>query len=345
MSRKSRSRRNKLGPNNQGLRSNKKIEPHSGYSQKKNILVLLAVAGVIIGLIGVIYLGQTMLIGQQELQLKKTIDNYLLSKSQNVNWWFESEEEDFIPLAGKITLAERNIKKIIAQYKDDSPLVKRIADNFDIDMVSIYYHGVSKSVMIGQAGSFEPSSRSLEVCFIPRNQYLSATFPSGLYYWQDWQAIMIAGIDWSPGIFEAVFLHEMGHAIRHRVDHDPSATAAPGTDLYISEEVAMYELEQQILDVYSSGAFTAAIDQLLADGKTKDYKKFIRQLSPQDLFLLDKALGFENISRFEASYIAPEYLFAIGFRLIDQTTSDSKLAHQQKVQYYRWLTSALSAER
>jgi len=333
----------KVGRNDHCPQCGQKMKKCRGHGVARKVMMVIALAVALVIVIGAVSYQRSQTIAKRNEQLHQLFERYLVGKSvANQRWWFTSTDGSAVDLADKCASAQKLVRSAIDEFQTTSPLAQRIAESFSIDLVSFFNGGMSQALLLGGTESFQPSPKSLEVCFIPQSQFDRYAFPSGLYYRQDWGTVMILGINWSPGLFEAVLFHELGHALYDRVDNASSASASPGTDLYLSEEVIMSVLEQEVLNAYSKGAFYRAIDQILVKHQSRNYQELAYSLSGDDLRLLDQALGFQNISQFEANYLAPEYLFAVCFRLVDKTVLDPNDAHSEKVRCYLWATSALS---
>ena len=267
--------------------------------------------------------------------------NYFQNKRPELSWWFDGNF-----LSQKITREfserEANLREVLNQYQDVSALTHRIRTAFSDVHITVYHNGVSVRMFKGSPSESlsEQLPVGIEVCVIPRNEIVRRNkFPSALYYRQEWGSVMMYGCDWSDKVLPALLYHELGHALYHQVDKAASATAPPGSDLYIKEEVEMHEMESEILNATTKGQYFALIDEILSRERAKNFRDAIIGISLNDIKRHDVILEIQNANFQITSLTMAEFLIAVGLRWINQNREGSE---KLKAELYRWVTTELS---
>lgn len=303
--------------------------------KKQRLVIALAVALVAVFVIAWgAYYPAYQAKKQEEVRMEQ-IANYLDGKADD-SWWLVNEPIPPVKFE-TIDLLEKHMKvysDILKKYRSTTPLSEKICDAFSSRLMATVYS--SNGSLLPGRGEIDPKyfEGKQEVCSIPKN--LMHRHPSSLYYDSDWQALMIAALEYPEVILAGVLFHEMGHAYYHQILKAPSALAPADSDLHIGEEVIMHELETKIFDVASGGKFLKAVDSVLKRHNTyKTYQKIIQALDEDDFRSLDQSLGVEKAGIQVGGTLVAHYIISTGFRFIDQRSPEK--GEKQKIECYRWI--------
>jgi hypothetical protein len=241
---------------------------------------------------------------------------------------------------------------LLDRYKDVSPLSRRIHGEFRQFRVSKFTNGVSYDPMPPPPdGNIEAMMLShmmmLEVCILPpaqRNHPM--LLPNSMYYYQQWQAVMVDSLEWTDEFLAAIAYHEFGHALRHRIDRAPSSTAAGNSDLWISEEVEMHELEMHVLDASVQGRFNPLLDNIIArvgdrGASPETYQELADAITIEDWQAFDALFGIQPAGPRTNSLHAAQFVISLGFRFIERTGSPADRRALQ-TGYYRFVMGHLA---
>jgi hypothetical protein len=249
------------------------------------------------------------------------------------------------------------LRGLLDRYKDVSPLSRRIHGQYRNFLPSKFVNGISQSLMNQprQAdGSeltaeqlvalFHAQSNQLEVCLMtPAQRNHPDLLPNSLYYRKEWGSVMADSLQWSDAFLAAITYHEFGHALRHRVDAAPSATAPGNSDLWISEEVEMHELEYQVLDMAVQGRFSQQLDRIIdrvpeSDVTLEFYRSVADAISAQDWQDFDNLFGLRSAGPKMTSIHCAQFLISLGFRCIERLFPEQERRNRQ-IEYYRFVTT------
>jgi len=270
---------------------------------------------------------------------------YKLLHPEPANWWLESgdeagQERNMVRTA--VALKEHGdvISVVLAKYRDTSELTRALDAAFPTRWITFQRGGISQSVFQDD-GTASMGLPSLEICFVPRAE--RGGQPSGLWYKREWNAVMVSAIDWPEKVFPAVLLHEMGHALFAK-EKRPSSVAASDTDEFISEEITMHGLEDQVLArangsyrIYQQIVTLRLWTRLLDHVGPVSWRDLLEKLAIDDLAELDKALGCTGCVREVAGVLFAQYLISLGVATIDSRTPEPD-RQREKIALYRWLT-------
>lgn len=256
-------------------------------------------------------------------------------------WWLTAvpaldTPEAMAELASQLQMQVDRIRRSLERYHTASDLAGEVVAEFPGYWTSYYRDGISHALVTTRDEL--PAEGALEVCFIPQDQYASGQHASYCYYRKGWGALMLAALEIPDGAFTGVLFHELGHAVHHRQGR-PSATAAPGTDLYITEEVEMHGLETAVFDAVSGGRFTAALDAIIARLlAATNVQEVIVSITQDDLRQLDAAIGAVAAGRTVTGILGAHYVYALGSRFIQHRPGVAQ-GLAQHIGLYRWLTT------
>lgn len=246
-------------------------------------------------------------------------------------WWLRRVNNDNpLPIISMTENYRSIIQNDLRRFAPVSPLAGSISKLFSTQHISVFYRGVSVAFFAGD-GVPQISLGSQEICFIPQDE--SDAQPSVLYYRPDWGALMISAIGYPPKVFAALVFHELGHAKRHKIDKANSAFEKGGTDVWIEEEVAMHELEADILNAASEGKFYAYIDNLVQGASS--FQEAIYQLRLKDLVKLDEIIGCSECGIKVSNLMMAQYFMSIGMRHFKQEKVVNE--RQKRIELYRFI--------
>jgi len=270
-------------------------------------------------------------------QGNKLFADYLALHSAPDKWWVYSysPQEPKMETVNKLRAQRDLLEGFLRDYKNSRPpLSSEIAEKFSKIFVSIFYQGISHSIGLASE-KFLSENSGFEVCFIPWKQLEKFSFPSKLYYRDDWNAVMIAALEWPRPIFAGLVFHELGHALRFGQEA-PGAKAPQNSDEWVAEETTMHDLESSVINASTNEKFFSFIDAFLAKAGGENFAEVISLLSADNLRQLDEICEARNCGQEAADIILGQYLFSFGSRLIDKTLPEkNRLA--EKIRLYRFL--------
>lgn len=271
-------------------------------------------------------------------RISQVLQLYMADKQPDA-WWFTSAEiqgseeiDQFIRRADTIV---SSITTALNRHKKLSPLAGAIAARFTGFRVSVFNRGGS----IWFSHDDEGTAQKLEVCFYAR-PYAPA-MPATAYYRREWGALMLAGMEWPDRVFPAIVLHELGHA-HYAVEGRVSATAPPWSDEYADEEIAMHELEADVLNAESGGAYFREIDMTTARHPVSHFYDALLTLTADDLKALDASVGATHAGAGVSGVLVAQHLTAVGLRYINARTKDETEKLRLKRELYRRVSAALA---
>lgn len=272
---------------------------------------------------------------------KAMLTAYAQSKPADV-WWLNRvpKDEELELTVASFEAAEAHARALLGTHRNVSLLAREVADAFPAFFVSIFTSGASMNV--SRAGATTLPTESLEICFIPREEF---TFghASLLYYREDWRAVMMAGISFPDSLRAAMLFHELGHALRHRAAGGAVGARDPAT--YAAEEVEMHELGALILNAASGGAYFREVDAILDRApQPVQWKRAALAATRADLERLDRAIGCEHAGLAVSLITVAEHLTVAGFRAVDRTVRDERARREEKRSVYQWLANTFMAK-
>lgn len=277
--------------------------------------------------------------------LTEVVDTYLAQKPVD-EWWLTvvpplEPGEEAIEVANHSAALAEQIARLLSKWQNVSPLAGDVAKTFPSFWVTFFNSGISTSITVGEDPEKVrlPHTYSIEICFIPRDQFFPYRLPGHFYYRQEWGALMMAALEYPEPVLAGLVFHELGHAYRHR-QATASSVAPQFSDLWIMEEVEMHELEAQIFDAVSAGAFLAHMDAILArPPRPRNIYEAVNRLRLEDFRYFDAMLGTRDCGPILRAILSAQYILSLGFRYIDQSVPTGKrLGH--KIALYRWWTTA-----
>lgn len=108
----------------------------------------------------------------------------------------------------------------------------------------------------------------------------------------------------------ALFIHELGHAQKDKVEHSKSATAAYLSNDWVAEEIEMHDVEVRILNKKTADKFGLTVAKIVSEKSSdKNIKKLLESINYQDLARLNQLFG--PATRTETGLRVPIYFYAI----------------------------------
>lgn len=269
--------------------------------------------------------------------LKSVLNQYLSGHQVPSVWWLKDSSTDQLgKVAEQIAIRQALIGRTLKRYRYTSPLTKKIADKFSNFVVTLVQNGHTVSVTPGHSSEFASRIErgDLEICFVPQTE--KDQHPSSLYYREEWEAVSIYGIDWPEKVFPGLLYHEMGHGLASK-EGWASASASPGSEAYIREEVQMHALEDQIMNLASGGSYHAALDKIIQRVRPKGWQEAVQGLTLADLRTLDTVLGCSKAGSEIASIICAQYMLSLGMWYIE-TGPKPQDKTQEQIVLYSYLT-------
>lgn len=257
-------------------------------------------------------------------QLRSTFAQYVQSRGYGEDMWLLDEynpEKNWDLVFSVTDTLDRRIRHVVEKYRTVSPFADTLAAAFRTYISTVAFRGYSARLTRTEAGAkqfadVEPTGRTLEVCFIPRVEM--PHYPSPLYYRHEWGSLMVALVDWPDALFPAMLFHELGHAYAHRVQHRASATAPPSSELYVSEEVEMHDLETCVLDAATHGGFAALLDEIVRRAATDAHPAAVLAgIQFGDIAKLEQLCGATGSGPTVLSALHAQFVYAVGVRYID----------------------------
>jgi hypothetical protein len=335
----------------------KKAPAWSSAKKQPNWFMIAMIILLISGVIGVALIptGSEEASGQTAAAVAEKIDTewlaarrqYLSSRTEQ-SWWMSKLRHAPLKTDTQIEEAisqrkrgDQLVARCLARYRNVSTLSKRIADKF-LRHESVIYAagGYYYSYYDQDEGELLPEDDSglIKIMYVPEEGF-SRNFPAMLFYDQNNQMLVMAAIEWpTEDVFAAMLYHELGHALRHRVDKAPSATAPPNSVEYRLEEIEMHWLEAQILDKASGGDYFAYLDSIVfGHPEAKSASELIQTMRLKDYRKLDEIVGAKDASFHVAGILFPEHNLALGIRYIQK--NPGKNQDKQYADLYRWVTT------
>jgi len=291
---------------------------------------------VVVLIVVAISWGYPKYLGYQQEKVEKTFErqykSFILDRSPD-NWWLlQAPKIGVVPTKEEIQKIDARVAKIeekFQRYAEVSPLSKRIASQFKELFVSILTEeGVSVSNSLQKEEVLKQPD--IEICFIAANIFRQ--HPNAVYYSRQRRSLMIAGVEWPETVFAGMLFHEAGHALFDIVDHAPSASANPRSNSYISEEIVMHELEIQVVDAATGGAFLQEIDKIIQRTPAKTPQDLVYRASLSNWQRLDEIMGATTAGPIVSDINSAQYDIALAFRFIEKRGG----GRSGKVAFYRW---------
>ncbi|MBD3248223.1 hypothetical protein GF382_02945 [Candidatus Falkowbacteria bacterium] len=326
---------------------------------KRNRRVLsIAICCILAAILAGVYIYAAVLHSKKDVErlrdLKKSVKEYLSSHQYGQeSWWLRSSDMrggDNIQIAAKLTDEEtKKITDMLYEYQDVSPLAqKMIMQTLDSGMhpkVSIYQRGDISMTFSFKKEEMKDVAKmlknSIEICYIPKD--IHDNYPASLSYRSDWNALMIKGINWPPALYAGLLFHEFGHYYKHKIEGANSATAPMTHESWAEEEVAMHELEAEVMNRATKGRLFTFVDSLNRRYEGIDkMPKHLNGLQADHFFHLDEIIGCQSSSNEVNSVAISQYLFIIGFRYINERIQCSESDKMKlKIHLYRWMQKNL----
>lgn len=269
-----------------------------------------------------------------------------INSRQPDRWWMNTPPQmpttdESRKLAQQTFDYNERIKRLLAAYRHVSPLADEIAQTFQNRTVSIFTNGVSMSLFFKEnSDSTEYNIESdIEVCFVPQDQTKLLKQGSEFFFRRNWNALMLPAVEYPDAVLSGLLFHELGHALRYR-QGAPSSNATTLSDSYIEEEVEMHELEMEIFDKASGGAFIGYIDSIITreKQKLKTARDAILCVGKEDLRHLDSILGAKQSGPVVSNVLTAQYNISVGLRYLERRQQNVTMG--EKVALYRWLTQS-----
>lgn len=255
------------------------------------------------------------------------IDLYFSNKRPSA-WWIESSEpksiEDILVTQSNLEDRLNEIRLILDEFKDASPLAARIYKSFNNSEASVYPNCVDR---------FGPSCGLVEFCFFPKDCQKKADYS---FYYKHY-SVNIRAHAYPRLVFAGAVFHELGHALYGVVDQNPSSFSATDSNAFIEEEITMYELEFKILNAGSGGKYLQYLDAYLKNGKFSFFQDAIVNVTTADINQLDIIIGNQNSGKEICGITVFQNLLVVGLRFIDIHGG----GQTDKINLYRWLTKTL----
>jgi hypothetical protein len=249
-------------------------------------------------------------------------------------WWLKEAHQPGEGLARCLNVALGRVEVAVTNSAKASPLAKDISSAFESFLATEFINNNSVSVRRTSENIYDLKD-ALEICFIPKSEFLKYQLPSRLYYRQEWNAVMMAAIRWPDAFFSAVLMHEMGHAFYYKIGKCSPANSQG----WFEEEVIMHELEAAVLDQYSKNQYSQKLSQICSEYASYDtVTEFIASVPASQLIELDKIIGVHNCGLDIKSLACGEHLAMIGFTFIDKKGGSIR----DKVAYYKWIVEISS---
>lgn len=284
--------------------------------------------------------GEKPLIKEETVSEKKvlSVDKLYFAKHNTPDvFWLKGDEDSSEVRLLTLQWKDR-IRTLMSKYKDISPLSQRIWKEFESFRVSMFFQGSSREFLVGKISDYPNYPNILEVCVVPQNEMNHPTLLSStLYYRKEWGAVMVRAIDFSDEFYAAWMYHEMGHALRARVD---KVNDRPRSDDWVWEEIEMHELESQILNEMSQGSFNKLqdriIDRVESKGFTSAHAASVasKSMTQEDLDVFDRMFHLEGIGKKASSIALGQLMLSIRFRYIDLQSPVNE-RRNRKIQAYR----------
>lgn len=258
-----------------------------------------------------------------------TVTMTYLNSKQMANWWMKkppsSPTTSMIQEAGRWEILANDA---VERYKNVSPVAAEIAERF----TDIY---VGFAIGIGVMSNMEGPGDINQIGVVFVSEAEKPNHPSSVYYNERWNAVGIAAIDWSPAVFDALVLHELGHAL-YALQGKASSKARTGSDAWIGEELIMHKLEMDVLNESSDGAYIDALDAILESRPPKTIADIYGKMEGGELEALDQSLGLGSMSSEEASIIAAQHVTSLAFRYCEEMSESER--ERLMTSFYRSVT-------
>ncbi len=312
----------------------------SDATRKRNFYGIAACALVLIGLIIMLRpkAPGAMSSRPNTSNYNRTIDQYLAGHIKKPDgWWLinsqpPSRELDRVIKQTKVEAEV--VKQAIERYRSTSPLTQEIAKAFPKFHFSLTIGGSSVTLAHHKDElSIDPIT-GLEIAFIPMME--KDFHPSRLYYDAKIKRLALAGITWPEKVLPGFLYHELGHGWYDQ-QGKPSATAPPDSELFAQEEVEMHELQNEVFNKASDGAYAKTLDALLDARKPDNWQDAALGITPAEMQRLDDVLGCRDAGEVVANMMGGQYSFALGTRYITRDTMTPEVKTAWKTQLYRFL--------
>jgi hypothetical protein len=274
--------------------------------------------------------------------LEPALVPYFADRKKDSSWWLTTgfTKNNAEELIEKLTTKEKETAAIVDKYQTVSETAQKIHDSFSFSL-SLYINGSSQSIMAGDGTDdgakklLEKMAKSLEVCFIPLDQMANIPTNQPHYSWE-WQALMIPAYNLEcDSFYAALVMHELGHALYHKVLNKSSSVSKAGSNLWVSEEVDMSELEIAVLNAASAGKYSDKITELVSQSSATTVQEFLIEIKSEDFIAMDAAIGCPDANFNAASLLSATHIFALGFGFID-ARQDGKMS--EKITFFKWVT-------
>jgi len=299
------------------------------------IVVILAIFVVLVALLAFLSGGNKQ--AQSDLSLRttqrailaNTCAEYMQAGTGNDDWWLVDTQQPPPNLNDNLEIAVTNILNALRSSAAASPLATKVANAFTNILITELVNGQAIAINHGQ---LDPKSipNTLEVCFLSETDFRSNKLEqSMLWYRANWDAVMMGAIDWPSPFFDAVLMHEAGHAYQSRTTGQPQMF---GREWY-EAEVTMHTLESAVLDLKTHGAYTEKIKSICAKNtKSTNAADLLSRVSLEDLLALDEIIRVRDRGHDIRGAACFNHTIAIGFYFIDL----HKGSVEDKVHDYRW---------
>lgn len=268
-----------------------------------------------------------------------TITTYMeKTQREETKWWLTKipEEKDSLKIIPLFDAKNQQIRNTLNKFQSVSPLAKEIVQTFPKPIASAFVKGMSLILSMSKEPELPKEPGVLEICFISKDQI--ANSPGRISYRKDWRAVMMAAIDYPPTIFPGLVFYGMSHAYFDQKGA-PGSTAPPESYEYMEQEVKANELEIEILDAAVKGKYYKYIDSVLKSMKPKTFREIIDNITPENLWELEKILNCPNCPKEIAGTMLGVYYFSFGARYISSLPLANPM--DEKVALYRLVSQTL----
>jgi hypothetical protein len=138
--------------------------------------------------------------------------------------------------------------------------------------------------------------------------------------------VTIAALKMPENMFIASLIHELGHALQGNRD--------ASDDAFVDEELAMHQLEDDVLDYLSKRQYKKVQGNILERRTAASWREFLRSVQVDDLHALDQAIGVKGLSYDVADTQMSHYITQLASRFIErQGGSESDIQTEKRAMY------------
>lgn len=257
------------------------------------------------------------------------VDKFWLQGNEDMHTWIQVTQAWKAKVIG-----------LMKKFKDVDVMTAKVVHSFPDFTLTEFENWRSKQNYEGTVTEAEIKAAlsRLEVCVVSKQQETVHKLPSHVYYNLEWRALMVVAINIPDSFLIALIYHELGHAHKHRIENAASATADGLSDLWISEEVEMHQVENQVLTLASNGQLAALYDKIAARAKSATPIVLLGNIQVQDFVEYDRIFGLTEAGPIMANVYLAQFYMGLGFHAIDQKVPETERT-TAKIAFYRWLVN------